>query len=325
MQNKSKLSSLLAVALIALVPCGAIAAEATATDASAPKAAAHKVVHHKKHHVAAAKAAPKAVSKKATAPKAAAKASKPMASKAAAPMAVAAAAPSTAAVSGLNGSLDVRGGGAGGHMMGMVAGKVTAPVTHDFGVQFDGAYGGIGERAVSGVAAHAFYRNPSQILLGGTYQRGWSSGLHYNRFGAEGEYYMGKLTAAARAGFQNGNMRHGEYTNLDLNWYLNDNLVVTPGFRNVAGQVWGRLGTEWQPEAFKVAPGMSVFASTGAGNHGYAFGLVGVRYYFGNDKTLVRRHREDDPAELVPEDSTENFSQFKAAQPIPVGSDSPPV
>lgn len=216
------------------------------------------------------------------------------------------------AVSGLNGAVDLRGGAANDNMTGLLSGKVSAPVTHDFGVQFDGTIGNIGGNSVDGVGAHAFYRNPSQMLVGGTLQRGWYTGQHYNRFGAEGEYYQGNLTYAARIGYQNGTVRHGEYTNLDLNWYLNDNLVVTPGFRNISGHDWGRVATEWQPQAFKIAPGLTLFGSTGAGNHGYAFGILGVRYYFGNDKTLVRRHREDDPSGVVSDDLMDNASQFRS-------------
>ena len=214
------------------------------------------------------------------------------------------------AVSGLNGSLDIRGGAAHGDMVGLLGGKVSAPVTHDFGVQFDGALGTTGGNAVKGVAAHAFYRDPKSMLVGAVYQRGWYANQSFNRFGVEGECYKGNLTYVARAGFQNGTLRHGEYTNLDLNWYMNDNLVVTPGFRNVSGHVWGRLASEWQPKALASAPGLALFGSTGAGNHGYAFGMVGIRYYFGTDKTLIRRHREDDPAATSPDDLMDNITQF---------------
>ena len=229
---------------------------------------------------------------------------------------------SAPAVSGLNGSLDVRGGAARGNMTGLLAGEASAPVTHNFGVQFDGAIGNIGGASASGAGVHAFYRNPSQMLAGLTAERGWFDGQHFNRYGVEGEYYQGNLTYVGRVGYQNGTVRHGEYTNLDVNWYMNDNWVVTPGFRNTGGQAWARVATEWQPQAFKIAPGLSLFGSTGAGNHGYAFGLLGVRYYFGSDKNLVRRHREDDPSELISDDLTDNAGQYKPAfvpPPLPAG------
>ncbi len=216
---------------------------------------------------------------------------------------------SAPAVSDLNGAIDVSGGAAKGNVAGFLAGKVSAPFYHDYGVQFDGGLGTVGGYGVKTVGAHAFYRNPSKFLVGGTYSRGWYANEHYNRFGAEGEYYQGNLTYIARAGYQNG-LRQAEFTNLDLNWYLNDNLVVTPGFRNIGGQAWGRLATEWQPHALASAPGLSLFASTGAGNHGYAFGMLGVRYYYGNDKNLMRRHREDDPAATAPDDAIDNFAKF---------------
>jgi hypothetical protein len=217
---------------------------------------------------------------------------------------------SAPAVSDLNGSADIRGGATHGDVAGLLSGKVSAPFFHDYGVQFDGSLGDVGGNAVKGIAAHAFYRDPSQGLLGVAASRGWYANESYNRFGVEGECYRDNLTYVARAGFQNGTIHHGEYTNLDLNWYLDDNLVVTPGFRNIAGHDWGRLATEWQPHALTAVPGLALFASTGAGNHGYASGMLGVRYYFGSDKTLIRRHREDDPAATAPDDVTDTFSQF---------------
>lgn len=300
----------MAVAVMALLSFNAHAATdaAAATDAQPAKHAHHKKHKHVKH---AAKPAPAATANVAPANKApvAKSAASPSAHKAVAKPAYSASA-SLPAVSGLNGAVDIRGGAAKGNVVGLIAGKVSAPILHDYGVQLDAALGDVGGNAVKGVGAHAFYRDPKTGLAGGTYSRGWYANNYYNRFGAEGEYYQGNLTYGARAGYQNGTIHHGEYTNLDLTWYMNDNLAITPGFRNTAGQAWGRIGTEWQPQSITSVPGLTVFASTGAGNHGYAFGLVGARFYFGNDKTLIRRHREDDPMELVPDESADNFSQF---------------
>jgi hypothetical protein len=186
---------------------------------------------------------------------------------------------------------------------------------HDFGVQLDGALGDVGGNALKGVGGHAFYRDPSQGLAGVTAERGWYANQYFNRVGAEGELYRGDITYSAAAGYQNGFVNHGEYTNLDVSWYLDDNFSVTPGFRNSEDHDWGQVAAEWQPGVIKEAPSLTLFASAGAGNYGYAFGLAGFRYYFGDDKTLIDRHRQDDPASSIENDLTSNASQFAPAPP----------
>ncbi|MDR3448684.1 MAG: hypothetical protein P4M15_02845 [Alphaproteobacteria bacterium] len=211
------------------------------------------------------------------------------------------------AVSGLNGSADIRGGAEHGNMTGLLSGSVSAPVTHSTGVQFDGTIGGVGGVSVEGFEAHAFYRDPARFLLGPTFERVWVDESAYNRYGAEAEYYYNdKLTYTGRVGYQAGDIHDGEYTQLDVSWYLNDNLAIVPGFRNSVDHYWGRTAIEWQPQAVAQAPGLTLFASTGAGNYGYAFGLVGIKYYFGNDKSLKQREREDDPGEIAPEEMMNN-------------------
>jgi len=42
--------------------------------------------------------------------------------------------------------------------------------------------------------------------------------------------------------------------------------------------------------------GLSLFASAARGEAGFYYALGGIRYYFGEKKSLILRHREDDPA-----------------------------
>ena len=58
--------------------------------------------------------------------------------------------------------------------------------------------------------------------------------------------------------------------------------------------VLGTVTAEWLP-AFNVLPGLSVFADAGIGDEGYDHVYGRLRYYFGTTKTLMKRHREDDP------------------------------
>jgi hypothetical protein len=58
-------------------------------------------------------------------------------------------------------------------------------------------------------------------------------------------------------------------------------------------------GAEWQPYG---GP-MSLFATSVFGADGFAQAFGGVRFYGGDkDKSLIRRHREDDPGNELPAD-----------------------
>ena len=45
--------------------------------------------------------------------------------------------------------------------------------------------------------------------------------------------------------------------------------------------------------------GLSCFAELAAGDHGYDHALFGITCYFGGNKSLIQRHREDDPPNLL--------------------------
>ena len=45
--------------------------------------------------------------------------------------------------------------------------------------------------------------------------------------------------------------------------------------------------------------GLSCFAELAKGDNGYDHALFGLRYYFGKNKSLIKRHREDDPPNLL--------------------------
>jgi hypothetical protein len=45
--------------------------------------------------------------------------------------------------------------------------------------------------------------------------------------------------------------------------------------------------------------GLSCFADLATSDHGYDQALFGLRFYFGKNKSLIRRHREDDPPNIM--------------------------
>ncbi|MDX1518786.1 MAG: hypothetical protein R3318_01595, partial [Gammaproteobacteria bacterium] len=94
-------------------------------------------------------------------------------------------------------------------------------------------------------------------------------------------------------GGQTGDIQGGVFGNLDLRWYVNDNAYISMGGLTSSGDVGARASAEYQP-GFSSLPGLSLFAD-GIVADDFDQVLIGVRYYFGETKSLKRRHREDDP------------------------------
>jgi hypothetical protein len=65
----------------------------------------------------------------------------------------------------------------------------------------------------------------------------------------------------------------------------------------LAGVAVGQARIEYQPE-LRAGRNISFYASGIAGDLGVYRATAGVRFYFGSDKPLIRRHREDDPPAL---------------------------
>ena len=63
----------------------------------------------------------------------------------------------------------------------------------------------------------------------------------------------------------------------------------------------GAVGLEYQLESSIFGGGTSIFAEGRIGEDDYAAVWGGVRLYLGQEKSLIRRHREDDPGEKGPD------------------------
>lgn len=207
------------------------------------------------------------------------------------------------AVSKFNYSLEASGGITRGRGTSRVGGIATVPLGHRFGAQLDLQVGNEGSKARWGVAGYAFWRNPDRALLGvvSTWQQ--RGKFSFGRTGAQGELYVGDYTLAARMGIQYGQARDGFFGQFEVRWYPFQDLKLAagadfaPGGRNM-----GHFGVEYQP-AIRSLPGLALFADGEAGTKNYNRALFGVRYYFGDVKSLKRRHREDDP---IPFTGSEN-------------------
>jgi len=217
------------------------------------------------------------------------------------------------AVDGFNGKLEAFGGGYQDGALGGVSGAFSIPLGYRFGAQVDGTIADIGGKTYAQGAGHLFWRDPTIGLIGlyGSY-------AHYDGFkgvdayqaAAEGEYYMGRFTLRGIAGvegvdggsFTNGGGFLIDYGNntrffdkVDLVFYPVDDFKVYAGHRYTGGVNAAAGGAEylWHLQGGTAA---SLFAEARIGEHDYKAAWAGIRFYFGgNDKTLIRRHREDDP------------------------------
>ena len=206
------------------------------------------------------------------------------------------------AVSQTNGKLSTFGGSQDGGIFG-VTGSLTAPLGHDFGVQFDGMVGSGKGAAFYGVGGHLFWRDPAKGLVGlySSYvnwnlsggSAGYIGGAEVGKIGAEGEAYLGRFSLEGLATYQFGTFT-GFAGKALVAYYPTDNFRIDGGVRYLEGPgAIGMIDAEWQPHP---GTGLTVYGTGSFGSNGYTQALGGVRFYFGDTgKSLIRRHREDDP------------------------------
>ncbi len=114
---------------------------------------------------------------------------------------------------------------------------------------------------------------------------------HYYRFGAEGEWYHGSLTASGRAGYLHNTGQPGylfntdsfesqPFAGIDLRWYATDNLSFQIGGEQINDITLGKIRLEYQPR-FDSLNGLSFFARAAHGSQDNEYVLGGVRYSFG--------------------------------------------
>ena len=206
------------------------------------------------------------------------------------------------AVSAPNGKLSAFGGSQDGGIYG-VSGSFSVPLGFAYGLQVDGLVGSGKSAAFYGIGGHLFWRDPAKGLLGfySSYvswdakggPSGSIGGANVGKVGVEGEAYLGRFSLEGRAAYQFGTY-HGFDGKAVLAYYPTDNFRIDGGIRHMEGPgTIGVVDAEWRPHE---GSGATLYASGSFGTNNYNQVLGGVRYYFGdNGKSLIRRHREDDP------------------------------
>ena len=170
------------------------------------------------------------------------------------------------------------------------------PVGDMFGIQADlTALDAFGDTAVGG-AGHFFTRDPNSYLFGvyGGYVDAGPADMWY--VGPEAELYLDNISIEAIGGFMDLTHDSGSefYALGKVALYATDNLRLSIGASTVADFESANAALEW----FMGDSGLPVSLTVQGrlGEDGFTSIMGGLSLYFGGeDKSLIRRHREDDP------------------------------
>jgi len=217
------------------------------------------------------------------------------------------------AVSDPNGKFSVEGGQYDGDQSVLALGSYTLPLGHSFGLQADGAFGRIDEDSMGGGGLHLFARDPSSYLLGlyGSYHNWNEVGIW--RAAAEMQLYINRFSLDGLAGYEsidfpatssgltvlNTDEDHA-FGQVDLAYYPTDDIRLYGGYRYVAETSLGAAGIEYLMRAFD-SP-ISFFAKADFGDQEFNRITGGMKFYLGPnpDKSLIQRHRTEDPENYTP-------------------------
>ena len=213
-------------------------------------------------------------------------------------------APDLCAVSGVNGKLAFEGGawdanGFNNEELIQGVGSLSMPLGCMFGLQLDAGAGEFGDANSVGVGGHLFMRDPNSYLFGvhATYED-WSfdaPALDVTswKVGAEGELYLGNISLEAWAGVEDTNRTSTDFFGkFTAAIYATDDLRLSAGIRHASDFTSGVIGAEWQvPDT-----PLSFTAEGQLGEDDFRSVAIGAKFYFGGtQKSLIDRHRQDDP------------------------------
>jgi len=206
-------------------------------------------------------------------------------------------------------------------------GSFSVPLGGQLGFQLDGAFGNYDSRFFGAGAAHLFWRDPSRGLVGlyGSHTY-WDQfgGLNVSQIAGEAEVYMGPFTLRGIAGVEFGDSQTQVtgtvvsvnsvttffdtydvetrfFDKVNLSYYLNDSVQVFAGHRYLGGKHALALGGEVGFSRGGPLMG-AAFVEARIGENDFDGIWGGLRAYIGEkDKSLIQRHRQDDPFNWLPE------------------------
>ena len=199
------------------------------------------------------------------------------------------------AVSAFNGKIEGFGGATENDGFGGVAGSVSIPLAHSYGLQIDGLASSYEGDGLFGVGAHLFWRDPSRALFGIYADYGhWSGngGADIGRVAAEAEFYFDRISLEGLAGGAFGDGHDAFFSSATLALYATPDLRLSIGHSYLSERHALTLGGEWQVSE----RGVSLFTEGRIGEDDSNAILAGVRLYAApTPKSLIDRHRQDDP------------------------------
>lgn len=217
------------------------------------------------------------------------------------------------AVGEVNLKVSAQGGNIGGKDGSVADAALSLPLGHSFGAQIDASTGNYQNSSYGGVGLHLFARDPARGLIGLTGSNQSLGSLKQNRVGLEAESYYSTTTLRLRGGYQDGDTKNGQYGDISGRFYASENLVLSAGFGSNPNSSNVTMGVEWQPNLNSM-PGLAVFANASTTSDNFTSSTLGVRYYFGSTKSLIKRHRNDDPDTLLLDGTSALAQAFIAAR-----------
>lgn len=219
------------------------------------------------------------------------------------------------AVSKINAKVEAIGGNTDGDGAQALQGSLTVPLGTHFGGQVDVLGGKISSDTLTGAGGHLFWRNPEIGLVGITASQSRLDKIDFSRYGAEAEYYLNNFTFSLYGGRQEGDVPNTGYSGLAASYYITENILIQLGGETVSDQHNANMSMEWQPEF--TPNGVSFFANGMRGNNDLDAVYAGIKYYWGDSKSLKDRHRKDDPANQLFNNYANTINILRAANECP--------
>jgi hypothetical protein len=208
------------------------------------------------------------------------------------------------AVSGINGKIQASAGwqaidGFSDDFLFRGGASLSIPVGNRFGLQADFAAADSFDDTAVGGTLHAFTRDPNAYLFGaiGGFASVGSADIWYA--GPEVELYADSISLEATGGWMNVNVAGISSDKMfgiaDVALYATENLRLNLGVSSIADFESGHAGLEWNLADMGAPVSFNLDGRIGENN--YRAITAGFTFYFGgdNNKSLIRRHREDDP------------------------------
>lgn len=183
------------------------------------------------------------------------------------------------------------------------AGTLSIPLGTTFGFQADVAATHMFGDTGIGTTGHLFTRDPNSYLLGVIGGFGDAGDANALWAGGEAELYMNNISFELAGGYMNVDpngapSKDKAFVMGDLGFYATDNFRLSLGASSVAGFESVHGGFEYLLADMP----LSLKADLRVGEDNFVAAKAGLSFYFGGNeanKSLIRRHREDDPRNRV--------------------------